>query len=168
MLVVANGDALLFIDDKQLQIQGRIDTKLGKSIICLSLHERCLLVGTVDTISIYTLEKYSASLKASRNLGSSGDKITTAAWVHGRIAVGGWNKIRLFDERLGRELGGVEYAHQGNVAGVCAGDDGMLVSIGHDGLVKQWALKQSEHHPVDINSSVDTLDALFGGINSTS
>lgn len=163
MLIVANGDSLIFIDDVQFEIQGRTDTGLGKSITCLSLNERRLIVATVDTLSVFSLEKYNTVLKGTRN---AGDKITAAAWVHGKVAVGGWNRIRLFDDTLGKELGGVEYAHQGNVVGVCATCEGSMVSIGHDGLVKEWIIKEREQP--DVISSVDTLDVLFAGIHHPS
>lgn len=168
---MANGDSLILIDSARLEIRGRMDTNLGKSITSLSCQEGTLLVGTVDTLSLYSIkyegDEYGLVLKSTRNVG---DKITTATWVHGRIAVGGWNRIRLFSSENLVELGGVEYAHQGNVAGLCAAannnsDGGGLVSIGHDGLVKEWMIRTGATD--DLISSVDTLDALFGGIAQT-
>ena len=170
--MVANGDSLILIDSEKLEIRGRLDANLGKSITSLSFQEKNfkgegLLVGTVDTLSIYSLEKDNERLvlKGTRNVG---DKITTATWVHRRIAVGGWNRIRLFNENL-VEIGGVEYAHQGNVAGLCASrEPGVLVSIGHDGLVKEWMIREMcTTFTEELVSSVDTLDSLFGGIQQS-
>lgn len=125
-------------------------------------------MSTTDTICVFRTEDKvnpsSIKLVNTRTIPNN-DKIYLTTFLNDNIAIGCWNKLRIFNHSLSKETYFLEYAHQGNVTGIspCGHGNNVIATVGHDGIVKLWSLKNNNSNSVN---TIDSLDMLFGGTNN--